>query len=109
MRGTIISRASKFQNLLCQNCTQPVKVGQAAIVHTLFLTRDRNLRTNVDATDAYWIYDARPQDSMRASGVARIVWHTDCLKPIVDKAPLEEHVVEKMVADHRQKILERLA
>lgn len=108
MRGTVISKGSKFRYKLCQKCSQPVRVGQGAVTHTLFLTSEPILSSQTGDDVYYRTYEGRPQDSMHARGIVRIVWHSGCLKSIVDKAPLEDQVVERMVADHRQKIVKRL-
>lgn len=106
MRGAVITKGSKFRDLLCQKCSQPLKVGQGAVTHTLFLEPSESSGSFVESEPPS--LQGRPQSSARSFAVTRIVWHSACIQPIVAKAPLDDAVVQKLVASHREKILERM-
>lgn len=106
MKGTIITKGSKYRDLLCQGCTQKVRVGQAAVTHILYLHRPPGTPS---FTDDLQVLSGRPQVSGAASALTRIAWHTSCIKPIIDRAPVDEDLAAKLVEEHRQKIMQRLS
>jgi hypothetical protein len=94
VRGQVVTQNSKFRGLLCQTCTQPIRPGQSAMTHTLYIADE----------------EARPQRSTKMSEcVVRIAWHTKCLRRILDNAPLDQNLVERMVEEHKKKIRERMS